>query len=146
MYKTYTIKAYKFKELSKGSGSISYYLVDDNGEERVVKAKAKRGLFKKIKSVQAIYHRETPLVEALANAAVKDTIDIDFSTFNNEFPRVENGSYLNKTAKLVLDEFEDAQAISTQDSLKIDKFRLFQLFVIACLCLLGFVIVKGMIE
>ncbi|RUM71695.1 MAG: hypothetical protein DSZ09_02610, partial [Sulfurovum sp.] len=88
MYKTYTIKAYKFKEISKGTGSISYYLIDELGEERVVTAKAKRGIIKKIKSVQAIHHRETPLVKALANSSVNDTIVVDFSSFNRKFPRV----------------------------------------------------------
>jgi len=132
MYKTYTIKAYKFKEISKGTGSISYYLIDELGEERVVTAKAKRGIIKKIKSVQAIHHRETPLVKALANSSVNDT-----TSFNRKFPRVSNGSQFRKTAKVVLSDFDNSHAISTMDSLSIDKFRLMQLFVIACLCLMA---------
>jgi len=137
MYKTYTIKAYKFKEISKGIGSISYYLIDELGEERVVTAKAKRGVIKKFKSVRAIHHRETPLVNALANSSVNDTIVVDFSSFNRKFPRVSNGSQFRKTAKVVLNEFDNSHAISTLNSLSIDKIRLLQLFIIACLGLLA---------
>ena len=136
MYKTYTIKAYKFKEISEGIGSISYYLVDELGEERVVTAKAKRGVIKKIKSVQAIHHRETPLVNALANSSVNDTIVVDFSSFNRKFPRVSNGSQFRKTAKAVVNDFDNSRAATTMDSLSIDKIRLLQLFIIACLCLM----------
>lgn len=137
MYKTYTIKDYKFKEISSGNGSISYYLVDELGEERVVTAKAKRGLIKKIKSVQAIYHRETPLVNALANSAVNDTIVIDFSDFNREHPRVSTGSQFRKVSKSTVTDFNNAQAISILEAFNVDKFRLVQLFVIACLCLMA---------
>jgi len=136
MYKTYTIKAYKFKEISKGIGSISYYLIDELGEERIVTAKAKRGIIKKIKSIQAIHHRETPLVEALANSSVNDTIVVDFSSFNRKFPRVSNGSQFRKTAKVMLDDFDNSHAISTMNLLTVNKFRLMQLFIIACLCLM----------
>lgn len=134
MYKTYTIKAYKFKEISKGKGSLSYYLVDERGEERVVTAKAERGLIKKIKSIQAIHHRETPLVNALAQSEVKDTVVIDFSEFNRKYPRVSTGSQFRKQSKQTLNDFENTQVINNVDLLRVDKFRLLQLFVVACLC------------
>lgn len=136
MYKTYTIKAFKFKEISKGIGSISYYLIDELGEERVVTAKAKRGLVKKIKSIKAIHYRETPLVNALASSAINDTIVVDFSTFNRKFPRVSNGSQFRKIAKSTANDFERLHSVSALNSFAIDKFRLLQLFVVACLCLL----------
>ncbi len=144
MYKTYTIKAYKFKEISRGVGSISYYLVDELGEKRVVTAKAKRGIIKKIKSVKAIHHRETPLVEALANSSVNDTIVVDFSSFNRKFPRVSNGSQFRKTAKSTLADFDNSHAITTLDSLAIDKIRLLQLFIIACLCVIVIMAVSNL--
>ncbi len=144
MYKTYTIKAYKFKEISRGVGSISYYLVDELGEERIVTAKAKRGIIKKIKSVQAIHHRETPLVDALVHSSVNDTIVVDFSSFNREFPRVSNGSQFRETAKTVVNEFDNSHAISTMESLAIDKIRLLQLFIISCLCLVVILAVSNL--
>ncbi len=54
-------------------------------------AVAKLGKNKKIISVTAIHKRETPLVEALAKASVKDTIEVDFTGYNNTHPRVVNG-------------------------------------------------------
>ena len=136
MYKTYTIKAYKFKEISRGIGSISYFLVDELGEERVVTAKAKRGVIKNIKSIKAIHHRETPLVKALANSSINHTIVVDFSSFNREFPRVSNGSQFRKVAKSTISDFDKNYAATAANSLVIDKFRLLQLFIIATLCLL----------
>ncbi len=88
MRKIFTIKNSNFKEISKDKGAIDFLLVDDTGEKRTVSAIAKLGRNKRIISVNAIHKRETPLVEALAKAAVKDTIEVDFTGFNNAHPRV----------------------------------------------------------
>lgn len=146
MYKTYTIKAYKFKEISSGKGLISYYLVDELGEERVVTAKAKRGLIRKIKSVEAIHYRETPLVHALSKSEVNDTIVIDFSDFNRKHPRVNTGSQFRKTAKHSMVEIGTAHAMSGVHNLYIDKFRLFQLFIISCLCIMVLLAISNLLS
>ncbi len=146
MYKTYTIKSFNFKEISKGKGSLSYYLVDERGDERIVMAKAKRGLIKKIKSIEPIHHRETPLVKALANSSVNDTIVVDFSEFNRKYPRVSTGSQFRKSSAITLHDFNNTQAISTLDSLGVDKFRLLQLFIIACLCLMVILAIMNLLQ
>ena len=133
MYKSYTIKASKFKEISGGRGTISYFLVDELGEKRTVTAKAKCGFIKRIKSIEAIHHRETPLVEALASASVNDTIVIDFSDFNRNYPRLPSNSSIERMARGTLKTVNSGQNISGLDTLNIDAFRLLQLFVIASL-------------
>ena len=132
MYKSYTVKAFKFKEISCGKGTISYRLVDELGDERIVTARAKCGLIKKIKSVEAIYHRETPLVEALANASINDVISIDFSDFNREYPRVHVNSKQEKMARGTVKDINNAQPVVSLDALNIDAFRLMQLLAISC--------------
>jgi len=136
MYKSYTITAFKFKEISAGRGTISYYLVDELGEKRTVTAKAKSGFIKKIKSIEAIHHRETPLVQALANASINDTIAIDFSDFNRKFPRIHVNSQSERLARGTMKTNNNGHAISTIDSLNFDAFRLLQLFIIASVCLM----------
>ncbi len=128
MYKSYTIKAFKFKEISGGKGTISYHLVDEIGQTRTVTAKAKAGFIKKIKSVEAIHHREIPLVEALANSSINDIISIDFSDFNRKFPRVHQNSRQEKMARGTIKEIAGAQSINSLNGF--DGARLFQLFTI----------------
>ena len=88
MRKIFIIKNSNFKEISKDKGVIDFLLVDETGEKRTVSAIAKLSRKKRIISVNAIHKRETPLVEALAKASVKDTIEVDFTGFNNSHPRV----------------------------------------------------------
>lgn len=88
MRKIFIIKNSNFKEISKDKGAIDFLLVDETGEKRTVSAVAKLNRNKRIIAVNAIHKRETPLVEALAKASVKDTIEVDFTGFNNTHPRV----------------------------------------------------------
>lgn len=134
MYKSYTIKAFKFKEIASGKGTISYFLVDELGEKRTVTAKAKCGFIKRIKSVEAIHHRETPLIEALANASINDTIVIDFSEFNRQFPRVHANSKKERLARGTIKTVNNGHSITSLDALNIDTFRLLQLFLISSVC------------
>lgn len=131
MYKSYTITAFKFKEISGGKGTITYFLVDELGEKRTVTAKAKCGLIKRIKSVEAIHHRETPLVEALADASINDTIVIDFSSFNRKFPRLHVNSQIERQSRGTIKPNNSGHEITSIDALNIDAFRLLQLFLIS---------------
>lgn len=83
----YHITGYHFAEISKGQGSIEYQLMDDFGNERTVTAMAKTNLFKKVTSIRPIYHRELPLIQALANKQLNDSVIVDFSKYNRDYPR-----------------------------------------------------------
>jgi len=132
MYKSYTIKEYRYTEISKGRGSIAYLLIDELGNERIVNAMAKSGWIKKIKSIHPIYHRETPLIEALSKAAVNDTVSLDFAEFNSRNPRVKSSGPQDRSESRGMLKDIDKIATSTSiDSFFIDKYRLIQLFVIA---------------
>jgi len=87
MQKTYLIKARKFKEIANGKGALEYLLLDENGIERKVTATAEQGHFRAFKNIKAIYKRELPLVKALAQASVNDSVYVDFSKFNAKNPR-----------------------------------------------------------
>jgi len=83
----FTLKDKQFKEISKGKGVLSFHLVDELGRDRIVKAQAKLNWFKKIHSVRPMYHRETPLVNALVKTKLNETIQVDFTEYNKKFPR-----------------------------------------------------------
>jgi hypothetical protein len=108
MRKTFIIKNSTFKAISHDKGAIDFHLVDECSEKRTVSAIAKLGRNKKIKSITAIHKKETPLVEALAKASVKDTIEVDFSGFNNAHPRVVNAA-LPKVGKRVANTIPQTQ-------------------------------------
>lgn len=82
MKKTFTITDILFNGISRNKGTIEYYLLDELGNERKVTAMAQLGFRKKIKNIRALYQREIPLVEALTDAEIDQTITIDFTGFN----------------------------------------------------------------
>lgn len=82
MKKTFTVTDILFTSVSRNKGTLEYYLVDELGNERKVTAMAQLGFRKKIKSVRALYQREIPLIEVLADLEVDQSVTIDFSEFN----------------------------------------------------------------
>ena len=84
MQKTFLVKERNFKEISDGKGHLEYILLDEKGDTRVVTAIASKGRFKAFSGIKAIYKRETPLVKALTKASIDETVQIDFTKFNNK--------------------------------------------------------------
>lgn len=123
MHKSFTIKDAKFKAISKRKGAIYFYLIDEFNEKRTVSAIAKLNWDKKITSVEAVYKRETPLVEALAKASINDKIEVDFVGFNKRHPRVTNGHLITasrgfpKTIDLAIEQVD----VEYESSLAINK-------------------------
>lgn len=132
----YTLKGYKFKEISKAKGSIEYQLTDELGNERLVTAMAKLNWRGQIHRVRPIYHRESPLIQALANTALEDTLVVDFSEFNKKHPR---GSM--RKQKVSVPSFKvkglDKQPITDISSIFENKSRLLNLFVLGSIGFIG---------
>ncbi len=134
MYKAYTIKSYKCKQVAPGKGYIKYLLEDEMGNQRAVSAMATLGRIRKIKSVKPIHFRETPLIEALVNAEINDTIVVDFSDFNNQHPRV--ASYRKRTLDTsIYKELGENYNSTVMETFTFDPYRLLQLFIIAVISL-----------
>ncbi|MGK0270495.1 MAG: hypothetical protein ACI88H_001141 [Cocleimonas sp.] len=138
----YTVTGYNFTEISKGKGSIEYQLTDDFGNERTVTAMAKVNLFKKVSKVRPIYHRELPLIKALAQTQLNDSVIVDFSEYNKQHPR---GSM--RTQKISIPSVKvknvSASQISDFSSLLDNKTRLIQLMLIT---LTGFITISYLIS
>ena len=132
---SYTVTGYNFKEISRGKGSIEYQLMDEYGNERMVTAMAKLNLFKKVSSIKPIYHRELPLITALAETKLNESIVVDFSEFNKNNPRPLKG---RSKASIPAVQVKSSQGMI---SLATNKKRLLQLMAVPILALLLFVFV-----
>ena len=123
---SFALKGYKFREVSKGKGVVEYHLLDEHGNKRKVSAMAELNWRKQVSSVKPIHHRELPLVEALARAALNETIEIDFSEFNKKYPR---GSMRAKKMKVhsIRVSKNNTQCICSMSSLVDHKVRFMQL-------------------
>ncbi len=83
----YCLKQRMFKEISSGKGVVEYLLIDEYGNERRVSAMAQLNWRRQLHSIKPIYHRELPLVQALAKALINETLEVDYTDFNKKFKR-----------------------------------------------------------
>ena len=138
----YTLKNYQFRETSKGKGIVKYLLVDEQGKQRIVSAIADLGFGNKIKSVHPIHHRETPLINILSKAQINEKITVDFTEYNNKYPRgsVEARKIEAVRTDKVSDPYNDS-LIKDFDSLSSHKYRLLKLVLVSALVVvaIGFV-------
>ncbi len=138
----YTLKNYQFKETTKGRGIVKYLLVDEQGNKRIVSAIAHLGFGNKIKSVHPIHHRETPLIDILFTAQVNDKITVDFTEYNNKYPR---GSAATRKIEAVrtdkVSNPYNESLISDLDSIGNHKFRLLKLVLTSALAVVAILFV-----
>ncbi len=134
----YTVTGYSFKEISRGIGSIEYQLKDEFGNERTVTAMAKLNLLKKVSSVRPIYHRELPLIIALAQTKLNESVIIDFSEFNKVNPRGSNRKPPVSIPSVRVKIRQDT-GIQGLSSFADNKLRLFQLMSLA---VVGFLVLS----
>ena len=134
MFVSYTVKNYQFKETSKGRGIISYEIADTYGNKRTVSALAQLGMRNKIKSVRPIHKRELPLVQALIKSSVNDKIEVDFTEYNEKYPREGSSKDIGVREKEIPDDYVD-HTIHDIDEIGHNKFRVFQLAALGALVL-----------
>lgn len=138
----YTLKNYQFKETAKGKGLVKYLLVDEQGKQRIVSAIANLGYGNKIKSVNPIHHRELPLIKILAKAQINEKITVDFTDYNNSYPRgsVEKRKIETVRTDKVTDPYNES-LISDLDSISEHKFRLLKLVLASALAVVAILFV-----
>ena len=108
MKKIYTLVNVECNSITNRTGSIKYFITDDAGNKRVVRAKVKLGLAKRIKSVEPIFHRETPLVEVLSKTPLNRKFKVDFTAFNQLNPRPESSSAAQRINSQQLTSFQES--------------------------------------
>jgi len=141
MLKTYTILEFECKQISVSKGALKYLLVDELGQKRQVSAIANLGIKNQIKSLYPIQFREQPLIEALSKAKLNDTVNVDFSHFNEQNPR--NSSDKNRAAEeKQLHSIINSQTHSIPSLLFFDRMRVFQLLGLVVLMIGFFLIIK----
>jgi len=84
MNKIYTFQKKQLREDLNNRMLLDYYLLDDSGNQRVVTCVAKLGHKNKLKSVEALYHREAPLVKTLQGIKQYQKIEVSFTEHGNK--------------------------------------------------------------
>lgn len=137
----YKVKSYQVKETTKERGIVHYVLVGEQGKEREVSAIAVLGK-KGVKSVHAIHKREQPLIDILSKASINEIIEVDFTSYNKQYPRDFKGptTVVARTTK-VADPYQDS-LITDFNSIKEKKFRILKLIGLSALVLTAFMFAK----
>ena len=138
----YTLKNYQLRETTKGKGIVKYLLVDEQGKQRIVSAIANLGFGNKIKSVHPIHHREMPLIDILSKAQINEKITVDFTEYNNKYPRgsVEARKIEAVRTDKISNPYNES-LINDFESLVSHKYRLLKLVLVSALAVvaIGFV-------
>lgn len=137
---TYTLESYDLRETSKGRGILTYHLSDKNGGTRTVSAIVKMGFQNKIKAMHALHHRETPLIKVLQKASISETIDVDFTAYNEAHPRASTRPVAVKNTSLRHE--ENKYLIDDMESLSDHKYRVMQMIGVGALAFVAIMSVK----
>ena len=131
----YTLKDHQLKETSKGRGIMTFHLVDKDGHNRKVSAIVKLGFRNKIKSMHALHHRETPLIDVLRRTSINETVRVDFTAYNQNNPRPSKQVISVKNTSVNYQ--ENKHLINDMETFSENKFRLLQLLGLAAIVLIA---------
>ncbi len=96
MLKTYMIEKVVEEKHSDTEGTMTFHLVDENGDCRTVSGITFLDEEKKAQGISSETIRELPLIEKLFSSRHKTIIDIEFENFNKVYDRD-----LNKTVNQI---------------------------------------------
>ena len=99
MFKTFTLTRKEEEQLSETQGKMTFHLTDENGFERKVSGLTQLDENLNAVSVSSPRKREHPLIQCLFITNVDETINIEFSQYNDVFVRNDQ----DKTQKTIED-------------------------------------------
>ena len=102
MLKKFMIEKVEQEQLTDTNGTITFHLVDEEGNYRTVKANTFLDENKEAKGVSTDNIRELPLIESLFSYRNKKIIEIEFDYFNQVYDRETNTTINQKAYKAVL--------------------------------------------
>ncbi len=99
MFKTFTLTRKEEEQLSETQGKMTFHLTDENGFERKVSGLTQLDENLNAVSISSHRKREHPLIQCLFINNVDETINIEFSQYNDVFARNDQ----DKTQKTIED-------------------------------------------
>jgi hypothetical protein len=90
MFKTFTLTKKEEVHLTKTEGTMTFHLIDENGEARKVSGAIKLDVNLIPISISAERKREHPLIQCLFYTELNETISIEFKQYNDVFERNES--------------------------------------------------------
>lgn len=117
MLKTFMIEKVAEEQLSATEGTMTFHLVDENGDCRTVTGITFLDKNQQPQGISSESRRELPLIESLFSRRDKKIIDIDFDIYNKVYNRE-----LDKTVNQLA--YEKVQQIQKEQKLtyRIAKF------------------------
>lgn len=97
MLKKFMIEKVDQEQLTDTTGSITFHLVDENGDHRTVSGKTFLDENKKAQGISTDSIRELPLIESLFSNRDKNIVEVEFDHFNKVYDR-ETDTTINKKA------------------------------------------------
>ena len=97
MLKKFMIEKIEEEQLTETTGTITFYLIDENGDCRKVRASTFLGEDKRAQGISSDSIRELPLIENLFSNRDKKIIEVEFDHFNEVYDR-ETDQTINQQA------------------------------------------------
>lgn len=97
MLKKFMLEKVEEEQLSDTTGTITFHLVDENGDCRTVKGTTFLGENNKAQGVTSESIRELPLIESLFSNRDKKIVEVEFEHFNKVYNR-ETDQTINQVA------------------------------------------------
>lgn len=111
MLKTYMIEKIVEEQVSETTGTIVFYLVDENGDCRTASGFTFLDKNKQAQGVSTESIRELPLIESLFSNRDKKTVEVEFDHFNKVYDR-ETDQTINQVAYQAVVKMEEEKKLS----------------------------------
>ena len=111
MLKTYMIEKVEEEKHANNVGTMTFYLVDENGDCRTVSGTTFLDENQQAQGISSDSIRELPLIENLFSARDKKIIDIEFDHFNKVYDR-ESDKTINQVAYEKVLQMQKEQTLS----------------------------------
>jgi hypothetical protein len=111
MLKKFMLERVVEEQLSDTTGTITFHLVDENGDCRRVEGITFLGENKKAQGVSTKSIRELPLIESLFSNRDKKIVEVEFDHFNKVYDR-ETDQTINQVAYNTVKEMQDENKFS----------------------------------
>lgn len=115
MLKQFMIEKIDQEQLTETTGTITFHLVDENGDCRTIKGSTFLDENKQVQGVSTESIRELPLMESIFSNQHKKIIEVEFDHFNKVYDR-DTDSTINQKAYEAVIKMQSENKISKRIS------------------------------
>ena len=113
MLKKFMLEKVDEEQLTETTGTITFHLVDENGDHRTVKGTTFLDGNQKAQGISTDSIRELPLIESLFSNRHKKIVEVEFDHFNKVYDR-ETDQTINQLAYKAVLEMQNEDKLSNR--------------------------------